>query len=77
MIGSDSSCSASDPANQKLGYCLMRAHDKKNRPALKDSAREAQLSASTVSLALRDPQTNRVSSANRKKIMAIAKRLNF
>ena len=50
MIGSDSSCSASDSANQKLGYCIMRARDKKNRPTLKDITREARLSASTVSL---------------------------
>jgi len=55
----------------------MTAHDKKSRPTLKDIAREARLSPSTVSLVLRDPQTNRVSRANRQKIAAIAERLNY
>jgi DNA-binding LacI/PurR family transcriptional regulator len=55
----------------------MKAHAKKNRPTLKDIAREARLSPSTVSLVLRDPETNRVGSATRKKIIAIAERLNY
>lgn len=55
----------------------MKAHLKKSRPTLKDIAREAQLSPSTVSLVLRDPETNRVSSETRKKIIAIAKRINY
>ena len=55
----------------------MKAHDKRSRPTLKDIAREARLSPSTVSLVLRDPETNRVGSNTRKKIIAIAERLNY
>jgi len=55
----------------------MKVHDKKSRPTLKDIAREAKISPSTVSLVLRDPETTRVSSATRKRIVAIAERLNY
>lgn len=55
----------------------MKRQDTKNRPTIKDIAREAGLSPSTVSLVLRDTNTTRVSRANCKKVLAIAKRLNY
>jgi LacI family transcriptional regulator len=50
---------------------------KSSRPTLKDIAQEANLSPSTVSLVLRDPQTTRVSRATRKRVIKIAERLNY
>ena len=47
------------------------------RPTIKDIAREANTSFSTVSLVLRDPQTTRVSKATKSKIQKIAKKLNY
>jgi DNA-binding LacI/PurR family transcriptional regulator len=55
----------------------MKRQDAKNRPTIKDIAREADLSPSTVSLVLRDAKTTRVSRATRKKVVGIAKRLNY
>lgn len=55
-------------------------YKKEKRPAsitLKDLAREAKVSIASVSLALSDPKTSRVSDANRKKILRIAARLNY
>lgn len=47
------------------------------RPTIKDIAREANTSFSTVSLVLRDPKTTRVSQTTRNKIQKIAKKLNY
>jgi len=55
----------------------MKPQKKSSRPTLKDIAREANLSLSTISLVLRDPKTNRVSSATRKRVVEIAKRFNY
>jgi len=55
----------------------MKRQNAKNRPTIKDIAREADLSPSTVSLVLRDPKTTRVSRATRNKVVGIAKRLNY
>ena len=55
----------------------MKRQDTKNRPTIKDIAREAGLSPSTVSLVLRDSKTTRVSPATCKKVVGIAKRLNY
>ncbi len=55
----------------------MKRQDAKNRPTIKDIAREADLSPSTISLVLRDTKTRRVSRATRKKVIGIAKRLNY
>ena len=55
----------------------MKRQNAKNRPTIKDIAREADLSPSTVSLVLRDPKTTRVSRATRNKVVEIAKRLNY
>ena len=55
----------------------MKRPKTKNRPTIKDIAREADLSPSTVSLVLRDPKTSRVGSATRKRVVAIAERLNY
>ncbi|MGO9021007.1 MAG: LacI family DNA-binding transcriptional regulator [Syntrophobacteraceae bacterium] len=50
---------------------------KKDKATLKDIAREAGVSATAVSLALKDPESSRVSVETRKTILAIAKRLNY
>lgn len=55
----------------------MKQQRKSSRPTLKDIAREANLSLSTISLVLRDPETTRVSSATRKRVVEIAKRFNY
>ena len=55
----------------------MEQQKKSSRPTLKDIAREANLSLSTISLVLRDPKTTRVSSATRKRVVEIAKRFNY
>ena len=55
----------------------MKRQDTRNRPTIKDIAREAGLSPSTVSLVLRDTGTTRVSHSTRKKVLEIAKRLNY
>ena len=55
----------------------MKQQKQSGRPTLKDIAREANLSLSTISLVLRDPKTTRVSNATRKRVVEIAKRLNY
>ena len=49
----------------------------RSRATLKDIAREAGVSIMTVSLALRDPATSRISSALSRKILGIAADLNY
>ena len=55
----------------------MKRQDTKSRPTIKDIAREAGLSPSTVSLVLRDSKTTRVSRTTREKVIEIAKRLDY
>ena len=55
----------------------MKPQKKSSRPTLKDIARKANLSLSTISLVLRDPETTRVSSATRKRVVEIVKRFNY
>ena len=47
------------------------------KPTLKDIAREAKVSPTTVSLVLKDHETKRVSHAKRNQILKIAKKLNY
>lgn len=47
------------------------------RPTIKDIAKEAGVSAATVSLVLRDHMTPRVSAATRERILKIAERLKY
>ncbi|MCB2190815.1 MAG: LacI family transcriptional regulator [Deltaproteobacteria bacterium] len=49
----------------------------KKQATVKDIARAAGVSVTTVSLALRDKQTNRISSATREKVLSIANALNY
>jgi LacI family transcriptional regulator len=51
--------------------------DVRNRATLKDIAREAGVSIMTVSLALRNPQSSRISPALSQKILGIANHLNY
>ncbi|MBW2430493.1 MAG: LacI family DNA-binding transcriptional regulator [Deltaproteobacteria bacterium] len=55
----------------------MKQQETKTRTTLKDIAREAQLSPSTISLVLRNPETTRVSIATRKRVIEIAESLNY
>jgi len=50
---------------------------KRKRPTIKDIAREAKVSAATVSLALRDKETSRVKPETRQRILKIASELNY
>lgn len=50
---------------------------KTNQATVKDIAREAGVSATAVSLALKDPDSSRISVETREKILEIAKRLNY
>ena len=49
----------------------------RRRPTLKDIAEKAKVTVVAVSLALRSEETSRVSKATRKRIRAIARRLNY
>ncbi|MFH2127068.1 MAG: LacI family DNA-binding transcriptional regulator [Pseudomonadota bacterium] len=49
----------------------------KKQATVKDIARAAGVSVTTVSLALRDKETNRISSATREKVLSIANALNY
>jgi len=50
---------------------------KGRKPTLKDIAREANVSATTVSLVMRDKEPPRISPAIRKKVITIAERFNY
>ncbi len=56
---------------------MNRKKKKGGQPTIKDIAREADVSATTVSLALEDKPTTRVSQATREKILSIAEKLNY
>ena len=55
----------------------MKGRNRGKRPTIKDIAREANVSAATVSLVLRDRETPRVSPATRNQVLEIAKRLKY
>ena len=55
----------------------MKRNPKNKRPTIKDIAEEAGVSASTVSLVLRDKETKRVGSETRERILGIASRINY
>ena len=55
----------------------MKGRNRGKRPTIKDIAREANVSAATVSLVLRDPETPRVSPATRNQVLEITKRLKY
>ena len=50
---------------------------KPSQPTIRDIAREAQVSATAVSIALEGKQTTRVSEATRRKIVEIAQEMNY
>ncbi|BEQ14541.1 LacI family DNA-binding transcriptional regulator [Desulfoferula mesophila] len=49
----------------------------RKQATVKDIAKAAGVSVTTVSLALRDKQTNRISAATRQKVMSIANEMNY
>ena len=56
---------------------MNRRRKKGGQPTIKDIAREAGVSATTVSLALENKPTSRVSQATREKILSIAQKMNY
>ena len=55
----------------------MKKKQRTRKPTVKDIAREAQVSPTTVSLVLRDPKTKRVSAAKRTQVIKIAEKLKY
>ena len=56
---------------------MTRKRKTHNQPTIRDIAKEADVSPTTVSLALEGKPTSRVSKTTRQKITRIAKRLNY
>jgi DNA-binding LacI/PurR family transcriptional regulator len=63
--------------NQETGRPLSAKYCKTSQPTIRDIAQKAQVSPTTVSIALEGKQTSRVSEATQKKILAIAQEMNY